>query len=162
MKASKKREAFISFIKEYIHTYLPNYKIENRVRRATLGTFNRQQRIAVMGEKSEYGEVLSGTPTSESTISNANTSPVVQGHNFIINLWYVYKDDEDYDKSSQKTWDGVFLDGLIEHLEDANLITYEEEQLFIFEPTDLTDIIVPLESTGKELAHFLSFNIILR
>lgn len=162
MNPSKKRQALIEYLIDYIKEYLPDYKIENRVRLATLGALNRQQRISVMGENSEYGEVLSGTRTSESTQLNANTAPVLQGHNFIVNLWYSYKDNSEYDSSSQKTWDSVFLDGLIGHLEDTNLITYDEEKVFLFEPTDITDIIVPLESTGKELAHFLSFNIVLR
>lgn len=162
MNPTKKRAALIDHISSFLTPNLPNYRIENRVRRATISAFNRQQRIAVMGEKSEYGEVLSGTPTADLTQLNATSNPAVQAHNFIVNLWYAYSDNDDYVLSSQKIWDDNFIDGLIPHIEETNLITYEGERVFIFEPTDVTDIIVPLDGQGKELAHFLSFNLIVR
>lgn len=162
MKATKKRQFLKEYLEEYCRSFNSNYRFENRVRRATMGVFSRSQRISVMGAETTYGEVLSGVLTPEHSQYDAVTNPELQSHGFVVNIWYGYKDSDRYEHSSQKVWDEMIHDGLLIDIQELNYQSYREESVYVFEPTNITDIIVPLDSEGKELSHFLSFSIILR
>ncbi len=156
-----KREALYNYIINILEAHEPGWKGAQFMREATFKSASRDSRIKVMGSPTKYVEVVwRGTsPDVESAFGGTHT----EGDSFQVNVWYGFKDSDEYEFSSQSRWDEMMRDeeGLLTQLlKDGYMLVDGKPSMF----EDLSNIQiteVSLDREGKELAHFASFMITL-
>lgn len=136
------------------------YKVVQRVRRETFDATSRVKRTEILGENTTYAEVLTGTPTFTGRRSSNKTPNY--NYTMTVNIWYGYDDNDNYENSSQKVFDDIVHDVLEEFADFGgqnigDVFFYVDEPFNISEPT-----LVSLSNDGKELAHYLTFQITVR
>lgn len=137
-----------------------DFKYETRLRRETFDSSTRQQRIRIMGDPTKYVEVLHVSPGGFEQEDTLGTN-VLDASLFRVNLWLAYKDDDDYNLSSQADFDDICFadDGIIPTLQDEPSGPYPG---FVVNLQNIESLVVSLDESGKELAHFLTFQIVIR
>lgn len=155
----QKRNVLVSKLKDIIDSKITGFNYADRLRRETFDSYTRQQRIQVMGDPTQYCEVLFTGYSDEQKDAGGNV--ILDNFNYRVNVWFAYKDDVNYDYSSQFIFDSLCFDadGIIPTIEEANLLP---EQTWNMGIDGLEQLIVSLDNEGTELAHFLTFNITLR
>lgn len=157
-----KRIALRDWIKSILDEF-GTIRITDRLRRATFDSVSRQERIRIMGEPTFYCEVLwvgIGDGTQIDSVGNS----VLDGHLFRVNLWYKYNDNDNYQASSQSTWDDMLEgeNGLLKTIRDADIIPDQSELMYLYQPAEVSVSEVSLDASGDELAHFLTFTLSIR
>jgi hypothetical protein len=160
-KMQDKRKA----LKDWFYTILSEFgtiRISERLRRATFDSSTRQERLNVMGNPTFYCEIL-WTGIGEGTQIDSVGNSVLDGHQFRVNLWYEYKDADDYNQSSQALWDNILEsdNGLLKTIRDTDIIP-DVPIMYLYQPENVQVNEVSLDNLGKELAHFLTFTLSVR
>lgn len=151
---------------DLVETTLTNidsaYRVEQRLRRETFDASSRQKRIEIMGKRSTYAEVLIDVPSyGRNTSSNKRRNRTTS---FRVNVWYGYSDAPDLESSSQAVFDRIVNgdDGLLFTLSETGSQSVDSEFFYIDDPVGTQISEVAMDNEGKELAHYLTFNIDVR
>jgi hypothetical protein len=157
-----KRQALIDWFTLILKEF-GDVKIEQRLRKATWDARSRQERVEIMGDPTFYCEVL-WTGVGQGNQLDAVGDSILDGHEFLINLWVEYKDSPIYDTSSQKIFDDLCEGegGLLTTIRDSHQVPNEDEFYYLYEPEAVSLSEVALDREGNELAHFLTFRLSVR
>lgn len=156
------RQLLADLVENTLQAIDSDYRVEQRLRRETFDASSRQKRIDIMGTRSTYAEVLLDVPSyGRNTSSNKRRN---RTHTFRVNVWYGYEDAFDLASSSQAVFDRIVDgdDGLLITLAETGKQTVNGEFFYIDEPVGAQISEVALDNSGKELAHYLTFNIDIR
>lgn len=154
MKAT--RQALVDLLKPLLVEVDSDYRVEQRFRQATFDSRDRRDRIAVMGDKSTYCEVLYNGRGSKVAQYTNEGKPIQVSYNFGVTIWLGYFDAPDYANSSQALFDTICEEKILPTLEQTANLGGAEYNL-IFNPESVHISMAPLDSQGEELAHTLSF-----
>jgi hypothetical protein len=159
-----KRELLTSFLTEVLRRFDQRYKVVNRLRMATFQQNSRNDRIAIMGERYTYSEVLyrpSMTPQGQRSASSKTRN---KPHVFDVFIWLKLNDDDVYEQSSQSTWDDISEDdeGVIPSLESKSYLEDGNGQYIMLKPENLQNHEVVMDSNPLEMAHFMNFQITIK
>ena len=150
---------------DFLKGILPgNFKFANRLRIETFKSDNRAERIRIMGDPTAYCEVLFVGNSVEQ--DDTGTRTVLDNDLFRVNLWLAFKDNDDYALSSQAEFDTIMLDdesGIITGLGEAGTINPSGYSPGVaLDLAGIESTVVSLDESGQELAHFLTFTILIR
>ena len=156
------RQILADKLLEVLKEFDPDYRVEQRLRTATWASSSRSERVAVMGQRSTYCEVLARTPFY--TSKRASNKTPNYNYDYEVNVWHEFKDAQDYGSSSQAKWDKIVAsdEGVLISLADYGGESREGIYYYVDEPDSVSISEVPLDAEGKELAHYLTFNITVR
>lgn len=158
------RQWLANFCQDTLSAIEPGFVSAIRLRRVTWDSRTRRQRLAIMGDPTKYIEVLYAGEDASLSQETATGQHVITAYIFRVNVWYAYKDSEDYTLSSQAVWDNLLEGeaGLLTLLRQTDSFSIAPEHFQIFNPEGAQTSEVTLDNEGNELAHFLSFTIIIR
>lgn len=155
-----RRNQLVAFMAEYLSD---GFSIADRLRRETFDSQTRAERQKVMGNPTRYCEVLYAGDGSERQQS-AIGQTILDSDLFRVNVWLEYKDCDNYEHSSQKEFDDLCFDeqrGIVTVLNDTDMLDNVYPGA-VFGITGLETLVVSMDESGQELAHFLTFNITIR
>lgn len=128
-----------------------NFNVVQELKRETFDSVDRATRIKIMGDPTAYCEILNRPrDTGVGQRTSGNTRRKGRYHNFYVRIWFQYPNQDEFDTLSEQT----VLDGL-EQL--ALLDDYK-----VMYPENIRILEVALDSTAKELAHYMEFEIEIR
>lgn len=157
----EKRDALKAFVETTLQAIDADFNVEDRFREDTFNASNRNARVSIMGSPIKYAEVLyAGRSTFE---DSAKSTRRKAGHVFEVSVWYGYKDDATYASSSQATFDTITDgdSGILEAI--ASKGYFKDTSVYSIDAVEgVTSQIVAMDNTGKELAHFLGFQVNIR
>jgi hypothetical protein len=153
------RQIISDKLKTILQSVDSNYRVEQRLRRETFDATSRLKRVEIMGENTTYAEVLSRSPfVSANKASNTRSD---YSYTFDVNIWYGYQDNDIYDNSSQKVFDDVVRE-VMNGFGNFGGETRDGNWYYVDEPQGNSISEVALSNDGKELAHYLTFQITVR
>lgn len=158
----EKRRLLANWLAETLDAF-GNFSVETRLRRATFDSVNRAERLRIMGEPTAYAEVLWLGNGGDDQYS-ATVTEILHGHLFRVNIWLEYKDNGNYNLSSQAIFDDLCEGegGVLTQLRELDAFEGEDCPILVLPPESVQVSEVSLDNAGKELAHFLTFTITLR
>lgn len=156
----EKRQALVDWFQSILGI---DFKIADRLRSATFQSKTRAERVRIMGEPTKYCEIL-WQGVGEGTQLDSVGDSVLDGHLFRINLWFEFRDDDIYEESSQYKFDNLLEgdNGLLKTIRDTAIIPDAPELMYLYHPAEVNVTEVSLDREGKELAHFVTFQLSVR
>lgn len=155
-----KRSTFKDFVLTTLQVHDTRFKADERLRDAVLHGASRAVRNQVMGDPVRYVVVFhTGRRYPSGVETDVRGRPLSKADVFTVQVWYTYKDHETQAYSSTEEWDDAIFHattGLVEVLEATDWI---DDQYHVGIPEGVETGIVPLDNTGKDLAHHLAFDI---
>lgn len=155
---TEKRTALTTRVAAILKAIDNRYRVEDRLRDALLRPRTPREQERLMGSPVRYANVFqSGLAfTQDPDERSGRGVPLGRTDTYLVQVWHEYRDAAEYAGSSQAEWDRV-VDGdggLIRTLAET---PYLEGGGELGDPRDVSFDLVPLDSNGQILAHYMTF-----